>query len=99
MASDNEQAELEAAFADLDKLVRHLGDELASFRRRALHAEARVKALESSPSATRTSPERIEKLERENANLKIRLEKARARTRQMLDRVRFLRQQHETASR
>jgi chromosome segregation ATPase len=97
LASDNEQAELEASFAELDKLVRHLGDELASFRRRALHAEARVKALEASPSAART--ERIEKLERENASLKIRLEKARGRTRQMLDRVRFLRQQHETASR
>jgi predicted nucleic acid-binding Zn-ribbon protein len=97
LASDNEQAELEASFADLDKLVRHLGDELASFRRRALHAEARVKTLESSPGAVRT--ERIEKLERENASLKIRLEKARGRTRQMLDRVRFLRQQHETASR
>ena len=97
MASDNEQAELEASFADLDKLVRHLGDELASFRRRALNAEARVKALEASPGTVRA--ERIEKLERENANLKIRLEKARGRTQQMLDRVRFLRQQHETASR
>ena len=99
MASNNEQAELEEAFADLDKLVRHLGDELASFRSRALKAEARVKALESSPSATRTSPERIERLERENADLKLRLEKARGRTRQMLDRVRFLRQQHEPAAR
>ena len=97
MASDNEQAELEASFADLDKLVRHLGDELASFRRRALNAEARVKALEASPGTVRA--ERIEKLERENANLKVRLEKARGRTQQMLDRVRFLRQQHETASR
>lgn len=96
MASDNEQAELEASFADLDKLVRHLGDELASFRRRALNAEARVKALEASPGTVRA--ERIEKLERENANLKLRLEKARGRTQQMLDRVRFLRQQHETAS-
>ena len=97
MASDNEQAELEASFADLDKLVHHLGDELASFRRRALHAEARVKALEASPGTVRT--ERIEKLELENSNLRIRLEKARSRTQQMLDRVRFLRQQHETASR
>jgi hypothetical protein len=97
LASDNEQAELEASFADLDKLVRHVGDELASFRRRALNAEARVKALEASPGTVRA--ERIEKLERENANLKIRLEKARGRTQQMLDRVRFLRQQHETASR
>jgi hypothetical protein len=43
--------------------------------------------------------ERIEKLELENSNLRIRLEKARSRTQQMLDRVRFLRQQHETAAR
>ncbi|HYN81009.1 MAG TPA: hypothetical protein VES88_05865 [Gemmatimonadaceae bacterium] len=99
MASDSELPESEAAFADLEKLVHHLGDELASFRRRALQAEARVKALEASPGATRTSPERIEKLERENASLKMRLETARGRTRQMLERVRFLRQQHETAAR
>ena len=99
MASDSELPESEAAFADLETLVHHLGDELASFRRRALQAEARVKALESSPGATRTSPERIEKLERENASLKMRLETARGRTRQMLERVRFLRQQHETAAR
>jgi len=84
-----------SAFADLEKLVNHLGDELASFRRRALQAESRVKALEGSPGATRVSPERIEKLERENAGLKLRLEKARGRTRKMLDRVRFLRQQDE----
>lgn len=90
---------MESAFADLERLVSHLGEELASFRRRAIQAEARVKALEASPGATRTSPERIAKLERENANLKVRLEKARGRTRQMLDRVRFLRQQQETASR
>ncbi|HUQ19085.1 MAG TPA: hypothetical protein VM099_05680 [Gemmatimonadaceae bacterium] len=99
MASDNEPAELESAFSDVDRLVRHLGDELASFRNRALKAEARVKSLEATPGATRSSPERIEKLEKENADLKARLEKARGRTRKMLDRVRFLRQQHETANR
>jgi hypothetical protein len=90
---------MESAFAELERLVNNLGDELASFRRRALQAEARVKALEGSPGATRVSPERIEKLERENASLKLRLEKARGRTRQMLDRVRFLRQQDEGAAR
>lgn len=99
MASDNEQPEVESAFAELERLVNHLGDELASFRRRALQAESRVKALEGSPGATRVSPERIEKLERENASLRLRLEKARGRTRQMLDRVRFLRQQDESAAR
>jgi hypothetical protein len=90
---------VESAFAELERLVNHLGDELASFRRRALQGEARVKALEGSPGATRVSPERIEKLERENASLRVRLEKARGRTRQMLDRVRFLRQQDESAAR
>jgi predicted nucleic acid-binding Zn-ribbon protein len=99
LASDSEQPEIETAFEDLQKLVHHLGDELASFRRRALQAEARVKALEATPGATRASPERIGKLEKENASLRVRLETARSRTRQMLDRVRFLRQQHETASR
>ena len=99
MASNNEPPDMASAFAGLEKLVNHLGDELASFRRRALQAEARVKALEGSPGATRVSPERIEKLERENAGLKLRLEKARGRTRQMLDRVRFLRQQDEGAAR
>lgn len=97
MASDSERPDT-AAFTELQQLVRHLGDELASFRRRALHAEARVKAIDASAGATRMSPERVDKLEKENANLKQRLEAARIRTRQVLDRVRFLRQQHEGAS-
>jgi hypothetical protein len=90
---------VEPSFEELERLVNHLGDELAAFRRRALQAEARVTALEGSPGARRVSPERIENLERENASLKLRLEKARGRTRQMLDRVRFLRQQDESAAR
>ena len=98
MASDSERPELEA-FEDLQQLVRHLGDELATFRRRALHAEARVKAFESAPGGARVHPERVQRLEVENAELKKRLETARARTRQVLDRVRFLRQQHEGATR
>lgn len=98
MASDSDRPEHEA-FQELQQLVRHLGDELAAFRRRALQAEARVKALEGSPGAARVTPERIERLETENADLKRRLEAARARTRQVLDRVRFLRQQHEGATR
>lgn len=97
MVSDNERPDM-AAFPELQQLVRHLGDELASFRRRALQAEARVKAIDASAGATRVSPERVEKLERENAELKKRLEAARTRTRQVLDRVRFLRQQHDGAT-
>lgn len=98
MASDSERPELEA-FEELQQLVHHLGDELASFRRRALQAESRVKALDGSAGAARITPERVEKLERENADLRKRLEAARSRTRQILERVRFLRQQHEGVTR
>ena len=86
-----------AAFAELELLVKHLGDELGSFRRRALQAEARVKSLESTGVKGVVSPERVQYLERENAGLTTRLESARARTQQMIDRVRFLRQQHDGA--
>lgn len=94
--SDNVRPEA-AAFADLEQLVKHLGDELASFRRRALQAEARLKSLELTGVKGVVSPERVQFLERENVGLNTRLEAARARTRQMIDRVRFLRQQHDGA--
>ena len=86
------------AFAELEQLVKHLGDELASFRRRALQAEARLKSLESTGVKGVVSPERVQYLERENAGLTTRLVAARARTQQMIDRVRFLRQQHDGAA-
>jgi hypothetical protein len=86
-----------AAFAELEQLVKHLGDELASFRRRALQAEARLKSLESTGVKGVVSPERVQFLERENAGLTGRLEAARTRTQQMIDRVRFLKQQHDGA--
>ncbi len=85
------------AFAELEQLVKHLGDELASFRRRALQAEAKLKGLESTGVRGVVSPERVQYLERENAGLTTRLDAARARTQQMIDRVRFLRQQHDGA--
>jgi hypothetical protein len=91
--SDSVRPEV-AAFAELELLVKHLGDELASFRRRALQAEARLKGLETTGVKGQVSPERVQFLERENAGLNKRLETARDRTQQMIDRVRFLRQQH-----
>lgn len=94
--SDSVRPEV-AAFAELEQLVKHLGDELASFRRRALQAEARVKSLESTGVKGVVSPERVQFLEKENAGLTNRLDAARTRTQQMIDRVRFLRQQHDGA--
>ncbi len=96
--SDREQADA-AAFHELDTLVRNLGDELASMRRRALLAEARLKELESTAGDGPVQPklaDRIARLERENAKLRDRLDKAKERSKVMLDRVHFLRQQAQT---
>lgn len=82
------------AFRELEHLVRNLGEELATFRRRAHQAEARLKALSNSPAGDGSAEERVSTLEAENARLRARLEQATERTRAMLDRVRFLRQQH-----
>lgn len=97
MASDRERPDV--AFQELQQLVRHLGDELATFRRRALQAESRIKAIDATAGSARVSPERVDRLERENMELTRRVESARTRTRQMLDRLRFLRQQHDGAPR
>lgn len=96
--SDRERPDV-AAFRELDALVRSLGDELASMRRRALLAEARLKELESSGGGGPVQPrlaDRIAKLERENVRLQGRLDQAKERSKVMLDRVHFLRQQAQT---
>ena len=82
------------AFRELEHLVRNLGEELATFRKRAHQAEARLKALSNSPAGDGSAEERVSTLEAENAQLRARLDQATSRTRAMLDRVRFLRQQH-----
>ena len=101
--SDSERPEA-LAFRELEQLVRHLGDELAGFRRRALVAESRVRELESVEAKPgvrqqRELGERMNQLEHENAILRGRLDSATARTRAMLDRVRFIRQQAQGAER
>jgi predicted nucleic acid-binding Zn-ribbon protein len=89
------------AFEDLERLVRHLGDELAFFRRRALEAERRLKELAPSDAAVteRESVQALEarlaRAESENEELRARLAEAAERTRGMADRMRFLRQQQE----
>jgi hypothetical protein len=93
--SDRAQADAEA-FRELELLVRALGEELASMRRRALLAEARLKELESAGGDGPVQPrlaDRIARLESENAALRERVEQARDQSKAMLDRVHFLRQQ------
>lgn len=82
------------AFDELQLLVRHLAEELSSFRRRAMQAEARVKELEKADAGRPVSPSQARALEKENAVLRQRLETATERTRAVLDRIRFVRQQH-----
>ena len=92
--SDPAQADPDA-IQELDVLVRHLADELAAFRRRALVAESRLKEVESHEGGVIALDlsARVTQLEKENEQLRGKLDAATARTRQMLDRVRFLRQQ------
>lgn len=92
--SDHARPDVEA-FRELENLVRTMGEELASYRRRALAAEDRLRHIDS--TADHSDPphvrERIRALEQENATLRGKLEAASARTRSVLERVHFLRQQ------
>jgi hypothetical protein len=89
----NEVPDLQA-LQQLEQLVRDLGEELATFRRRALQAEGRLKTYESATkSGDLFAEQRAALLERENADLRARLAFATERARGVLEQVRFLRQQ------
>ena len=86
------------AAEEITALVRALGEELSVFRQRALKAEARVKELEAAGGADLVDlGKRISVLEGENQALLTRIESATERTEGLLDRVRFTRQQTESA--
>lgn len=95
--SANDRPELRA-YRELETLVRHLGEELATFRRRAIAAEAQLRDAGHAPTGGRAaSPgEQSSDLAAENEALRKRLAGAEERVRQMMDRVRFLRQQLQT---
>ena len=92
--SDHARPDVEA-FRELENLVRTLGEELASYRQRAFAAEDRLRHIDS--TADHPDPphirERIRALEQENASLRGKLDAASVRTRSVLERVHFLRQQ------
>lgn len=92
--SANDRPE-QRAFKELETLVRHLGEELAAFRRRAIAAEAQLKdsPAKGTPGGRAPQTGRVAELETENATLKTRLDRSEDRVRQMMERVRFLRQQ------
>jgi len=84
----------------LEILVHYLAEELAGFRRRAQVAEARLKDVEGHEAgmASLDLAARCTELEHENERLKKKLTAANTRATQMLDKVRFLRQQTQGAS-
>lgn len=91
--SDNERPDL-AAFQELEQLIHALAEEMASWRRRAHEAESRLRTVSNGSGGGAKSAARGD-LERENDELRRRLDSAQQRTKQLLDRLRFLRQQHE----
>jgi len=98
--SDHGRPDVEAV-RELETLVRQMAEQLASFRRRALSAEERLRHLDTEddhPAPPRVR-ERIRSLEQENASLRGRLDAATARTRSVLERVHFLRQQAQLEDR
>ena len=98
--SDHARPDVEAV-RELETLVRQMAEQLASFRRRALSAEERLRNLDTSdehPDPPRVR-ERIRALEQENASLRGKLEAATTRTRSVLERVHFLRQQSQLEDR
>jgi hypothetical protein len=91
MASGVERPDL-AALHELEQVLRHLEGELAGWRRRALSAESRVEDMEASAEAG-AGGTRSRELEEENRTLFQRLELARGRVTDLLERLRFLEQQ------
>jgi hypothetical protein len=96
LVSDNERHD-RIAFRELEVLIRHVGDELASFRRRAIQAETQLRALDVREGPV-ADASRVQALEAENAALRARLEAAAGQAQSMLDRIRFLRQQQEQSA-
>ncbi|HKW09966.1 MAG TPA: hypothetical protein VJO33_06275 [Gemmatimonadaceae bacterium] len=98
--SEHARPDIEA-FRELEGLVRNLGEQLAGYRQRALAAEERLRQIDSTgedPEPPRVR-ERLRTLEQENASLRGRLDAATKRTRSVLERVHFLRQQSQAEDR
>jgi predicted nuclease with TOPRIM domain len=89
MSSDGPEFE---ALQQLEEVLKHLTDELAGWRRRALKAEAERTELGTDHDVVATR-ERIVELERENRELEERVEHARKRVTALLGRLRFLEEQ------
>lgn len=101
MESSHERPE-DAALRELEAVLRAVGEEMVALRRRAQIAEARIRelergeqlALDAMSSGGPPADVRVGELERENNDLKDRLDTARDRAAALADRLKFLRQQY-----
>ncbi|HYL22272.1 MAG TPA: hypothetical protein VEU74_10960 [Gemmatimonadales bacterium] len=85
----------------LETILRHVADELALWRARAVKAEAELKESGGRGTTPKLDPEtrgRVADLEQENKTLKQRVDAARTRVHDLLSRLTFLEEQaRETA--
>ncbi|HVO34433.1 MAG TPA: hypothetical protein VMT21_02640 [Gemmatimonadales bacterium] len=90
MGSAGERPDLDALH-ELEEVLRHLSEELAAWRRRALTAEARV--TDQSRASGGEGQHRLRDVEEANRLLEQRLEAARLRVTELVSRLDFLEQQ------
>jgi hypothetical protein len=90
MGSAGERPDLDA-LRELEEVLRHLAEELATWRRRALTAESRVS--DHSRASGGEGQHRLRDLEEANRLLEQRLEAARLRVTELVSRLDFLEQQ------
>jgi dynactin complex subunit len=86
------------ALADLDRLLQHVAEELAGWRRRTLKAEAELQEARVNGGALagpelKQSRQRVIELEMENQALRQRIDAAKERLRALASRLMFLEQQ------
>ncbi|HEY4999280.1 MAG TPA: hypothetical protein VII36_09060 [Usitatibacter sp.] len=84
-----------AAIDELESLLRHVGDELAAWRRRSLRAEQELAAFKEKGGVMQTPDtvlgrQRLAELEQENLALRARLDGASERVQMLVARLAFL---------
>lgn len=92
MASAGERPDLDA-LRELDDVLRHLTEELAGWRRRALSAEAKAADAARFVEDGDGGVGRVKTLQDENRELERRLVTARTQVQEILSRLQFLGQQ------
>lgn len=90
-----------AAIGELERVLRHLTDELAAWRRRCLKAEAEMQALKARDGMVpgdqvHKVTGRMLDLERENLDLRNRVDRARDMVARLQQRLAFLETEHDS---